>query len=260
MDIIARTFDLNLKCTINKFEGNSTDYHAPSIQEDGTIVISPVDPAASFVSFEVADELVALDTTDGDIRTFTLSLTMNAETVTENSEPIVNINEIGQLVIGFDSPEDKFVSVTKNDINEIITEDSELDEPYTEAEVQADLENLTNNWRIEGCLKTNYESEYEDALKILATHYREVEGHKINDNEWVLLFCTPIINEAIESSAFDLTDVLHRFTRGEITIDTLNEVPANGVPVPELSRLNNEAEFYYDPETDVLGYIQRRTV
>ena len=257
MDMIAHTFDIVLECSIDKFDGESLDYNAPKITDEGTIVISPVDAKAAFISCALTDNIIPLDTTDGTVRTFNISLTMNAEVQSDNYEIATNIDDIGQLVISFVDSVNKFVSVTKNELNEIITEDNELDPAYSTEEVEKDLQQLTQNWTTTGSLRTNYESEFEDAIKILSSHYRTVEGDSISDTEWRVTFGMPIEAEVITEEVTDKDSVIDRFMRGELTIDTLNNVPENAVPLEELGMSKDKIEFYYDPDSDTVGYIVR---
>jgi hypothetical protein len=124
---------------------------------------------------------------------------MNAEMVSDNEEILLSINDIGQVVISFANPSNRFISVTKNELNEIITEEQEVDEPYSEQEIESDLQSLTNNWTISSSLKTNYESEYNFAQEILKKHYDNVSGEQLSDSEWKISFDTPHLTEATDA-------------------------------------------------------------
>lgn len=253
----ANTFELIFKCRIERFDDVSPlTYETPYIQ-DGAIVISPTSVNAIFHDAEIVEEPIALDTVDDNIRTFNISFTISAEIVNDTEVSVVALpNEIGELVIRFTDSQNRIIAYTENDLNPIVTEDIEdTDGPYSKKEIEDDLRSLTQNWTTEDTLKTGYEEEHQYALEILSQHYTTVEdlGRR---GEWLLVrFTQPLVKVESYSPEIDLADVLNRFTRGELTIDRLTTIPSGAIPVPELGLINDTAEFYYDPASDVMGYV-----
>ena len=179
----SRTFTINLIANLELFNTEDDDCEI-SIDDIGQIIITPcgaLDPDSEFARFvDFKEEKVS-------------HLEINEDL--ENSNPdseSANTEED-------ESEDEQPPSETDDKDIESISAHVTLEEDISST--LSKLNQITNNWTLcSGQIKTGFKEEFAEALNILSQHYAYVEDKGIHDNEYLLEFSNPVVQQLTESA------------------------------------------------------------
>lgn len=263
-----------------------------SIDNVGQIILTPVSKDVEFISANTEDnteyetdiidqEVIIHDKTDSYIEQ-SMSIVLDTTMLVEEGATTnvsADVDEIGQCVIYPMSKENIFLTVSINETLNLITEeenntseeqkipqdveatvveniDTTREDSLTEEQLERALKEITNNYReLEGGIYCDSKYEQDTCAKILSKHYPEVTTGLEYDRLTVLYSREQKLTE--ELSENELLNVLIRFLQGDITLVT----DANFEPKEHFIHLaevdTEELEYYYDPESDVIGVFKK---
>lgn len=246
-------------------DDQSFDYSI-SVDDVGQIQFTPNDPEVCFTSINrLAGYDDVTDITEKNTRKFSVSLTADMISDSNNFDWFLDIDEVGSAVITPDAEDSSFISVAVNDSLNLITEALDEDQA-TKAEicinVLTDMAEATNK-SVENCnaIERHMRDLKMDTnlIRSMATAYNKLieEANEVLEqfNELSQPEEQPVEEALTEATkAEDHSELITRFLRGDMqTFTEENKDPdANLTHIRELDTFGkwHTYRYFYDKESD----------
>lgn len=281
-----QTVTIVLKAHMNKQDASASFNYNVDIDDVGQIVLTPTDETTSFVEIYRLAEDQLIDTVETETeKTFMVKLTANMISEDNNFDYFLDIDEIGQGVVTPDSEKTSFLTVSVDDSLNLVTEGMDPTSNKFESikqeifelteeidghleEVISCLDTIKEHFRTIGIhyadidpYFTNYIEGFRDEdgrdMSIGELRNRVVEYEEEYEPEDVQESLTEATTDDVKFDEEQRLDIVNRFTRGEITIDTVSDKP-EGKDFVELTELtckegNSVCRYFYNIDSDAIA-------
>ena len=286
-----QTVTILLKAQMKRSDTSvSFDYNV-DIDDVGQIVLTPINEEVSFVEIFRLNEDESVDSIETETeKTFVVRLTADMISEDDTFDYFLDIDEIGQGVITPDSEKTSFLTVAVNDSLNLVTEQNitEALDPSSDQfiDLKEEVDELTVTideklGEVIECLET-----IKDHFRTMGIHYLDIDGYFINYLEGfrsedagdmsigelrsrIVEYEEEYNPEDLDESLTEATtddaglteeqrlDIINRFTRGEITLDTVSDKP-EGKDFIELTELTCEegtsvCRYFYNTDSDAIA-------